>query len=242
MFRKNGLTLVELLMVLVILGVIAGIGVFLIGNSISSARLAADQATVRNLNTAVSYYLLGETDTEAFFTAQDDTERITVLYETGYLSAMPVIQNPDGNLVFDPSEIVWHLEIDDEPLPLSPFGDSFEEISAAFIELIHDHYVETGSYGRTWGDYRYTDLGLDPLDWVSPILHIYYTPSGSTLKIRPESGYEFLVYSNEDELIVLPSTRNYSLIYSDIDELWYYYSIAPENVIDITTLEVQLTV
>jgi len=241
MNRKSGVTLIELVVILVIMGVIAGIGVFLIGNTINHTQLEADQATVRSLNSALSLYLVGADDTSSYFDALTDEERISILYETGYLSIEPVVQSSEGEYIFDEDTLTWRLEIGDEIIPLSPFGDTFEEISTAFIDLIHDYFLDNGTYGRTWGDYRYTDLGLEPDDWDEPIQHIYYTPSGSTLKVKPEAGYEFVVYTPEDEMIVLKSTTNYSLIYSDLDELWYYYSISEENVIDITTLEVRLT-
>jgi len=45
--------------------------------------------------------------------------------------------------------------------PLTIYGDTFSEITPNIISDIQDNFEEYGSYGRTWGDYRYTDLGLE---------------------------------------------------------------------------------
>ncbi|ADO84339.1 type IV pilin protein [Ilyobacter polytropus] len=121
---------------------------------------------------------------------------------------------------------------------LTSLGSTFEEISSAIISLMETLVMETGKYGRTWGDYRYTDLGLDPEEWAEAIDHIYYKPSGSTLLIEPEDGYTFIVTDSDGNTRELSSTLNWNLIYDDSDGNWYYHTVDEDNIIDISTLQV----
>ena len=89
---------------------------------------------------------------------------------------------------WDFADQTWRLYVEDAPVALSPLGDDFPDISTAMIKLIVDRVAAKGSYGRTWGDYAYTDLGLNPSDWKNPIQHTCYMPGGANLSIRPEDG------------------------------------------------------
>jgi hypothetical protein len=105
------------------------------------------------------------------------------------------------------------------------------------ITIMQKKEADTGSYGRTWGDYRYTDLGLDPADWSKPINHIYYRPSGEDLLITPEQGYTIVVNDLNGNEKNLHSSLNWNLVYSEKDGQWYYHSIKEENKIDISALK-----
>ena len=48
---------------------------------------------------------------------------------------------------------------------LTSLGSDFEEITSAMILLVQNFYDENGRYPRSWGDYVYTDIGLDPSEW-----------------------------------------------------------------------------
>jgi len=130
------------------------------------------------------------------------------------------------------------LYINDTPVALSPLGSSFDDISSGMIALIIQRYENKNSYGRNWGEYSYTDLGLDPDDWKDPILNIYFKPGGSNLRIRPEEGYSFIVIDAYGTERILKSSYNWDLIYSDVNKKWYYHTIADGNEIDISTLVV----
>jgi len=124
----------------------------------------------------------------------------------------------------------------EQDTPLSPLGNSFSEISTNMIDKIIEKYSISGRYGRTWGDYAYTDLGLSPEDWKNPIEHIYYKPGGANLSIRPEDGYSFIVNGTDGSKKTLPASYNWNLTYNDANKKWYYHTIKPENEIDINTL------
>ena len=146
----------------------------------------------------------------------------------------------NGTYTGDESTEIWEEEDESETETeeLTSLGSTFDDISEAMISLMETLVMETGKYGRTWGDYRYTDLGLDPEEWAEAIDHIYYKPGGSTLAIEPEDGYTFIVTDSDGDTRELSSTLNWNLIYNDLDGNWYYHYIDEDNIIDISTLQV----
>ena len=118
----------------------------------------------------------------------------------------------------------------------TPLGSTFEEITANMIALIKQKFQNSGSYGRTWGNYAYTDLGLDPDDWDKAVDHIIYKPSGSSLRIRPEDGYSFTFTTADGTTKTITSSYHWDLIYSETTQKGYYHSVSANNEIDINTL------
>ena len=241
MKNHKGLTLIELIAVLVILGVISSIAVFMISNTIQNARLKADRMTVSSINSALSYYNINNPGHPAEELGLSEEAFIKLLVDEGYLSNIPVIQSSETVIEWNSEIESFSIVVDGDLIPLSPFGNTFEEITPEFISEIQDYYSENDSYPRRWGDYKYTDLGLNPEDWEEPILHIIYQPSGYKLRIEPEDGYEFVVENFEGDVITIKSRLNWDIIYNDLDGLWYYKSIDDKYKIDISTLVVQLT-
>ncbi len=125
-----------------------------------------------------------------------------------------------------------------EPLEAAPIGNTFGEVSSAIISLIVSYFNTNGRYPRSWGDYRYSDIGLDASAWSAPKSHIIYTPSGDKLLIKPEKGYGFEAARIHGETIRMSYSLNYNFIYSVGSGTWYYHSIAQENRIDIVTFQV----
>ena len=125
------------------------------------------------------------------------------------------------------------------PAPLTSLGPDFEEITGSMILLVQNFYDENGRYPRSWGDYVYTDIGLDPDEWEKAYDGIIYSPGGNRIKITPEDGYTFYVNGIGGDEKVLKSSYNWSLWYSVEYGKWYYHSIEDDNEIDITTLRVE---
>ncbi|MEA1929257.1 MAG: hypothetical protein U9N73_13705 [Candidatus Auribacterota bacterium] len=113
------------------------------------------------------------------------------------------------------------------------------ELIDYFIKLIEDFYEENGRYPRSWYPYNYTDLGLDPDDWVDGKDGVIYKPNGKYFRIRPEKHYTFYVDDLDGNTRELSWKLNWDLVYSMRDETWYYHDIAPGNEIDIDTLIVE---
>jgi hypothetical protein len=130
---------------------------------------------------------------------------------------------------------IWYLYVDSEPVMLTQFGNTFIEVAQGFIDTIIEHYEESGSYGRTWGDYRYSDLGIDPEDWEDAFSHYVFRPSGSDLLVTPEEGFTPTVELVTGEVKTVYS--HYNIIYDVETAKWYYHSVSPENEVDIDTLQ-----
>jgi len=124
------------------------------------------------------------------------------------------------------------------PEQQTSLGSGFSEISGALIDLIEAFHDENGSYPRSWGDFAFSDIGLDPAEWENPVEGIVYSPAGKRLGISPEDGYEFIVTSATGEELTLTSDRNWSLWYSMEDGNWYFHNINDRNLIDISILVV----
>ena len=239
MNKHRGFTLVELIVVIAILAILAGILVPSILGFIESARLTADKSAVKVLNTVTPLFRHFVETADPFEDNNNDSDTLMQkLVDDRYILEAAAPQTKNAQFAWDFSKQVWLLFIDDAPVALSPLGSSFEEVSSGMISMILKKLESTGYYGRTWGDYRYTDIGLDPDDWKKPIQHVFYKPVGSSLRICPENGYVFIVMDVFGAERKIYASYNWDLIYSDLDKKWYYHSIATENEIDITTLQI----
>ncbi|MEA3486910.1 MAG: hypothetical protein U9R20_04555, partial [Thermodesulfobacteriota bacterium] len=126
-----------------------------------------------------------------------------------------------------------------EDKPLTSLGSTFEEISDSMIKLVKEFYDENGRYPRSWGDYAYTDIGLEKTEWTSGYNGIIYSPGGNRIKVTPEKGYIFYVTGSDGKEKKLKSSYNWSLWHSMKDGKWYYHRIKAKNEIDISTLRVE---
>ncbi len=122
--------------------------------------------------------------------------------------------------------------------PLTSLGSGFDEIISAMIALISNYYDENGKYPRSWGDYAFSDIGLDPEEWQDGVEGIVYSPVGKRIGVTPEDGYTFYVQGANGQEMELPSSRNWSLWYSMDDGNWYFRNTNSKNIIDISTLSV----
>ena len=237
--KNNAFTIIELLVAIAIVAILAIIAIPKMLNYIETAQLTADKATVRSLNAITHLYRLNSKSSDPFENESNNSEYLMqVLVDAKYLSNIEHPQSKDASFSWNFQTQLWLLLIDDAPVSLSPLGNTFNEISSAMISLIIQGYESTGYYGRTWGDFAYTDIGLNPSDWQNPILHIYFKPVGATLRIRPETGYSFTITDLYGTTRTLKSSYNWDLIYNDIDKKWYYHTISAENEIEINTLEI----
>ena len=93
--QQEGFTLVELMIVVVILGILAGIGIQQYGNVQERARKAAHEANIKVLTSAANMYLMMENPTEALLispitNATEDNPLVST-----YLDEWPT--NPNTN-------------------------------------------------------------------------------------------------------------------------------------------------
>ena len=113
---------------------------------------------------------------------------------------------------------------------------SAQRIMDDFLARIQKYYDENGRYPRSWGDYRFTDIGLDPADWGDSVEGIFWNPNGERLGLGNKKGDDIQVYVTD-----LEGKRRH--LY-DGWSIWctgggcYYHSVAPGNEVDISTLEI----
>ena len=145
-------------------------------------------------------------------------------------------RSPGGtSYVYDPNEGTF-LE---SATPLTPLGSTFGEITGNLINLIQLYYDTQGSWPRSWGDYRYTDLGLDPAVWNGvPYEGLIYGTGGSRISIKPGAGWRITATGLDGNVRVLTAKLNWNLWYDMTTSAWYYHTITPEEMIDIGTMQV----
>jgi len=123
--------------------------------------------------------------------------------------------------------------------PLTSLGSTFTDISGGMISLIQDFYDENGRYPRSWGDYRFTDIGLDPEEWGEAVDHLFYGPGGTRVSVKPEDGWAMEVQGLDGETRVLTEDLHWNIWYDMATQAWYYHDIEPGNEVDIETLVVR---
>lgn len=145
-----------------------------------------------------------------------------------------------------PREVAWDhsrgaadVTGDDGEEPTgSPLGDTFKEITGGMIALIQEFYDRNGTYPRSWGDYAFTDIGLDPADWKAAYDNIYYKPVGNRIAVQPEEGYSMVVLNAKGKELKLTPDSKWSLVYDMKTAKWYYKNVAPGQEVDISTMKV----
>jgi len=251
---QDGFTLIELLVVVAILGVVAAIVVLSLVQTMDMGDVEAANAEAHQVQTAVYAYMAanrlngwggdigpssGEESPAGYLSNAGLLQAVYTVNEGALVSASyeTLPQSKWTGLVF--LNGTW-LRSEQGVVPLTPLGSTFDEISESMIDLMLDFYAEHGYWPRNWGDYRFTDLGLDPLVWSGvPVEGIIYTPVGNRLQVKPATGYTFTFTYADGSTGSLSSQTNWNLVYSLSNDTWYFYSIADGNEIDISTLHVE---
>ncbi len=235
---KKGFGVVELLIAIVIIAVLSSLYFLSFSGSLDKVKLKSDEASLVILNSATKFYKESypHQNSDIFCGIDCDNDRLQMLVNKNCLSSKADPQQPDAKFAWSVPDQLWVLNLSVTEPALSPLGNTFGEISPEMINLIMDYYARNGRYLPTWGDRRYTEIGLDPSDWNKPINHIVYTPQGSILKVEPEDGYSFFFELTSGEFKELTGKSNWTLIYNDLDKKWYHHSIKPENEVNIETI------
>ncbi|HHE73289.1 MAG TPA: hypothetical protein ENL34_13525 [Chloroflexi bacterium] len=111
-------------------------------------------------------------------------------------------------------------------------------ITQDFLARMRDYYNTHGRWPRSWGSYRFTDIGLDPADWSGPIEGIYWNPRGNAIGLANRRGDNLQVYVRAKNGNLLKLYDGWDIWCLATDGTCYYHTIAPGNEVDISTLMV----
>ena len=110
--NKKGFTLIELIVVIAILGSLAAISIQRFTDLAEEARVAADQATVRTLNSVTAIARMTLSGADPFRDDnKTDEELIEFLIDGGYLSSAVTPQSKDAAFSWLIDEERWYLSI-----------------------------------------------------------------------------------------------------------------------------------
>ena len=116
-------------------------------------------------------------------------------------------------------------------------GSGRQRIADDFLERIQAFHDKNARWPRTWGDFRFSDLGLDPAPWAVPVEGVYWNPHGSEIGLANKAGDNLQIY-------VKDFRGNWLHLY-DGWNIWcraegcYFHTVAPGNEVDISTLTVK---
>lgn len=124
--NNRGVTMLELIAILVILAIISAIAIPIIGGTIERAKLRADYDSLQLLNESTLIYEMLETDSsgDVFDGISDDTVRLETMVEAGYLQKVVTSQVKDTSFTWNVETQKWE------------YVDAYEKI---IISLVPDH-------------------------------------------------------------------------------------------------------
>jgi len=109
------------------------------------------------------------------------------------------------------------------------------DLMDGFLQRMQAFYDEEGRWPRSWGDYRFTDIGYDPADWDEAVEGIFWNPNGYRLGLANYAGDNLQIYVDDLE--------GNTLHLYDGWNIWclpgggcYYHAVEPGNEVDIDTL------
>ena len=140
--NNRGLTLIELIAVLVILGILSTIAIFYIGDSINQTKVKVDNYNKNILNVLSKRYAIdsGQSLNEIFDGIETDEDKIELLVNSGYLSNLVHPQQKSASFTWDTETNTWLIEGGETGSQESPVNITYD-FSVDNIEELFDNNV-----------------------------------------------------------------------------------------------------
>ncbi|PDV98088.1 hypothetical protein [Candidatus Chloroploca asiatica] len=116
---------------------------------------------------------------------------------------------------------------------------SVQDLTADFLGRINAFYQLNDRWPRSWGDARFTDLGLDPADWSQPVAGVVWNPNGPRIGLANRPGDNLQIYVTDRDNKVRKLYDGWNIWCEAADGKCYYHTVAPENEVDLSTLVVR---
>ena len=222
-----GFTLVEMVVVIALIGVLL---------SIAAPQLAAYLEQGRKAKCLSNRYNIEQDERTYYLNNNSASLAIDSRYQcsSGGTYAW-LISDPSSP---DYPRVGCSLHYGQLTVPMTSLGSTFAVITIAMIDLINKFYQQNNRYPRSWGDYVFTDIGLDPEEWAQPVNGLYYSPGGTRVTIQPAEGYTLTMKSTAGATLTLTPKLKWDLLYDVSDKQWYYHRKDPVNAVDINTLQI----
>ncbi len=113
------------------------------------------------------------------------------------------------------------------------------DLTADFLGRINAFYQLNNRWPRSWGDERFTNLGLDPADWSQPVAGVVWNPNGPRIGLGNRPGDNLQIYVTDRNNTVRKLYDGWNIWCEAADGKCYYHTVAPENEVDLSTLVVR---
>jgi hypothetical protein len=114
---------------------------------------------------------------------------------------------------------------------------SVQSIATDFMGRTMIYHQSTGGWPPTWGNGRFTALGLNPGDYQNPVDGILWNPNGENIGLANASGDNLQVYVKDTSGNLLHLYDGWNIWCRSSDGICFYHSIGGVQV-DLSTVVV----
>lgn len=134
LWNNKGVTVVELLIVIVVLGIISAFAVVSVGAIIENTKQNGDEVVLSNINEATRLMLYGLYDTDDVFDGYDtDEDKLNYMVSEGFLSAYPEPLIDTSSFAYNVGTQLWTLNGTEGSVIYSETSEEFFTYSGSKI-------------------------------------------------------------------------------------------------------------